>query len=282
MLPLLTMPHKYFQYQHRLAETASDFRCPSECDAPGCWRDDVNVEVTLFDLIRLSLDLDVPVSKLFFQRCHIGLENMEINPRYKRLLLKLKKPCPFLKETRCEVHGAKPLNCILFPEYHYIKGLFSELASRPIFDRFPCLKREIIVSERRANALRKLKKMGIKEEALANYFLFGVPSFIIDSKPMTHLLKREKTSKKPFTMRDYNRLVHERLKPTGFFDNIEKKVFILDEMSGAMRLFDQLKDDTLMDPLVAEMMEPETVFKIQRNRVKRLKRYLRSPEVIFM
>jgi Fe-S-cluster containining protein len=276
------MSDSYFQYQASLAETKSDFQCPKECDAPGCWMDGVNVEVTLFDLVRLSLDLNTPVSDLFFHHCHIGLEVFEINPRYKRLLVKLNKPCPLLKETRCEVHGSKPLNCILFPEYHYIKGLVSELAKRPAFDRFPCLKEEIIVSDKRKKALKELKRMGKKEEALSNYFLFGVPSFIIDAKPLTRLLKKNNPIKGSFTIRDYNRLVHEKLKPTGIFDNIEKKVPILDERPGITRLFNQLKDDTLMDPLVEEMVKPETVFKIGGNQVKRLKRYLQPPEVIFM
>jgi len=213
---LLTMPDRYFQYQAGLAETKSDFQCPKECDAPGCWMDDINVEVTLFDLVRLSLDLNTPVSDLFFRHCHIGLGVFEINPRYKRLLVKLKKPCPFLKETRCEVHGSKPLSCILFPEYHYIKGLLTELAKRPAFDRFPCLREEIIVSDKRSKALKELKKMGNREEALSSYLLFDAPSFIIDSKPLTRLLKKENPKKEPFTIRDYSRLVHEKLKPTGF------------------------------------------------------------------
>ena len=276
------MLDSYFQYQGSLAETESDFHCPEECDAPGCWMEDINIEVTLFDLIRLSLDLNTPVSDLFFHHCHIGLEVFEINRRYKRLLVKLKKPCPFLKETRCGVHGSKPLNCILFPEYHYIKGLFSELAEQPAFDRFPCLKEEIIVSEKRSRALEKLKKMGGREEALSYYFLFGGPSFIMDSRPLTRLLKKENPQKESFTMRDYDKCVHERLKPAGFFDNIEKKINMLNELPGITRLFDQLSNGTLMLPLVEEMAKPETVFKIEGNQVKRLKRYLQPPEVIFM
>ena len=86
------MPESYFQYQVRLSETDPGFFCREDCDAPGCWMKDVVVEVTLVDLIRLSFALNFPVSDLFSQYCSIGLKNLELNPRYNRLLVKLKKP----------------------------------------------------------------------------------------------------------------------------------------------------------------------------------------------
>jgi len=66
------------------------------------------------------------------------------------------------------------------------------------------------------------------------------------------------------------------------FDTIKNKVSTLDSLPGIMYLFEKLKDDTLMDPLVEKMVKPETVFKIEGNQVKRVKRNIQSPEVIFM
>jgi Fe-S-cluster containining protein len=276
------MPKSYFQYQVHLSETDPGFFCREDCDAPGCWMKDVVVEVTLVDLIRLSFALNFPVSDLFSQYCSIGLKNLELNPRYNRLLVKLKKPCPFLREKRCGVHGSKPLSCVLFPEYHQIKGLLPELAMRPVFGSFPCFREEIVVSENRSNALRKLKTMGNREEALSSYFLFDAPSFIIDAKPLTRQLKKASPKKKIFFMQDYERLVHEKLKPTGLFDSIEKKISTLDSLPGITRLFNQLEDDSLMNPLVEKMIKPEVVLKIAGEKVKHLRRDIQSPGVIFM
>ena len=95
------MLNDYFRHQAGIINIESHFRCPDDCNAPGCWMEDVIAETTLFDLIRL-----------------------------KRLLVKMKKPCPFLCGNRCLVHDAKPLNCILFPEYYEIEGLLPELTKK--------------------------------------------------------------------------------------------------------------------------------------------------------
>ena len=149
------MMESYFQHQTDLAKQECKMQCPDDCSAPGCRLAEVIVETTLFDLIRLSLVLNTPVSSLFLQHCHLGLQGCEQNPRYHRLLIKLKKPCHFLEKKRCAVHVSKPLNCVLFPEYHHIKGLVSELAKGQVFCKFPCLKNEIFISDQRSTALKR-------------------------------------------------------------------------------------------------------------------------------
>ncbi|MBW1842684.1 MAG: hypothetical protein JRI75_13010, partial [Deltaproteobacteria bacterium] len=136
------MLDRYFQKQAQLAGTDSSFMCPEDCDAPGCRMEDIIVEVTLFDLIRLGPELDIPVSGFFTDHCRIGLQACQSNPRYMRLLIKLNKPCCFFKDKRCRVQRSKPLICTLFPEYHQIVGLFPELSKLPVYRNFPCLKRE--------------------------------------------------------------------------------------------------------------------------------------------
>ena len=82
----------YFQHQADLSDLECNLRCPNDCSAPGCWMADVIVEVTLFDLIKLSQILNIPVSRLFSQHCRLGLVNCEFDLRYKKFLIKLKKP----------------------------------------------------------------------------------------------------------------------------------------------------------------------------------------------
>jgi len=276
------MIERYFQYQADLTVTENNMLCQENCDAPGCQMADVIVEVSLFDLIRLSLALNTPVSSLFLNHCHFGFQSCELNPRYLSLLIKLEKPCHFLQKYRCKVHGFKPLNCVLFPEYHQIINLIPELAKRPVFNRFPCLKSEIAVSNERSEALKKLRKMSKREKALSCYFLLGIPSFIIDSKPLAKQLKRSDLKSKPFSVRDYDRLLKEELRTTGLFDGITDKIALLDTRQQMESFFSQLEDKTLIRSLLEKMAKPGIVFRVDGNRLKPMKKHLQRPEIIFM
>ncbi len=275
------MMESYFQHQTDLAQKESKMQCPDDCSAPGCRLAEVIVEATLFDLIRLSLVLNTPVSSLFLQHCYLGLQSCEQNPRYHQLLIKLKKPCHFLEKTRCKVQGSKPLACVLFPEYHQIKGLVPELVKAAIFRKFPCLKGDILISDQRSTALKMLRKMSSREDALSGFFLFETPRFIIDSKPLTKQLKKENPNKQPIALKAYDRLINTKLKPTGLFDSINGKISSLDTRAGMESLFEKLKDDKLMKPLLEKRASPEIVFKLKGNSLKRLKRSLQPSEFYF-
>lgn len=272
----------YFHYQAKLAETEGSLECPEDCSAPGCWMGDVIVEVNLFDLIRLRQVLNTQVSALFFNHCYLGLQTCELNPRYHRLIIKLKKPCHFLKESRCSVHGSKPLNCFLFPEYHQIIGHWPKLAESRVFGSFPCIKSEIMVSDERSRALKKLGKISSREEACSYFFLFGLPSFIVDSKPLTRQLKQASLKNRAFTLKDYERILGTKLKSTGLLDIIVDKISQLDTRKSMESLIEKVQDDILMEPLLEKKDHPEIVHCIKGNGFKQLKRKLRQPEVVFI
>ena len=276
------MLESYFKYPAGLAATESALKCPRDCNAPGCWMADVIVEASLFDLIRLSLALNVSVSTLFFSHCYLGLQICEINPRYYQLLIKLKKPCHFLEKSRCTVHGSKPLNCVLFPEYHQIIGHWSKLTANKIFCRFPCIKSRFVVSEKRAKALKELGKMRSREEALSYYFLIGLPSFIVDSKPIARQLKQAGLNKSALTLSDFDRLFNKQLQATGVLDNIISNIYCLDTRKGMEDFVAKVSDNTLMEPLLAQKDCPKIVHCIKGDRFKRLKRRLQIPEAVFM
>ncbi len=276
------MLERYFQYQADLAATESNMLCPEDCDAPGCWMSEVDVGVSLFDVIRLSLALNTPVSSLFLNHCRFGFQCNELNPRYLNLSITLKKPCPFLQKTRCRVQCFKPHVCVLFPEYHQIAGLLTELAKRPVFKKFPCLKSEIAVSDQRSQALKELKKMSNREEALTYYFLLEIPCFIIDTKPLAKQLKKSGLKSKSFSAGNYHGQLYKKLKSTGIFDGIMDKVRLLDTPQEVESLFSQLENQTLIKALLEKKARPEIVFRVDENRLKPMKRYLRRPDVIFM
>ena len=276
------MLERYFQYQADLAATERNMLCPEDCDAPGCWMTEVVIGVSLFDLIRLSLALNTPVSSLFLNHCRFGFQCNELNPRYLNLLIKLEKPCPFLQKARCRVHSFKPFDCVFFPEYHQIAGLLPELANRPIFKKFPCLKSKITVSDQRSQALKELKKMSSREEALSLYFLLEVPCFIIDTKPLVKQLKKSGLKKKSFSAGYYHRQLYEKLKSTGLFDDIMYKINRLDTRQEMENLVSQLEDKTLITSLVEKKARPEIVFRVDENRLKPAKRYVQRSDLIFM
>lgn len=276
------MLERYFQYQADLAATERNMLCPEDCDAPGCWMTEVVVCVSLFDLIRLSLALNTPISSLFLNHCRFGFQCNELNPRYLNLSIKLEKPCPFLQKTRCRVHSFKPFDCVFFPEYHQIAGLLPELANRPVFKKFPCFKSKITVSNQRSQALKELKKMSIREEALSWYFLLEIPCFIIDTKPLVKQLKKSGLKNKSFSAGYYHRQLYEKLKSTGLFHGILDKVTRLDTRQEMESLFGQLENKPLIKALIEKKERPEIVFRVDENRLKPVKRYLQRSDLIFM
>jgi Fe-S-cluster containining protein len=276
------MLERYFQYQADLAATERNMMCPKDCDAPGCWMTEVVVSVSVFDLIRLSLALNTPVSNLFLNHCRFGFQCNELNPRYLNLSIKMEKPCPFLQKARCRIHSFKPFDCVFFPEYHQIAGLLPELAKRPVFKRFPCLKSKITVSDQRSQALKELKKMSSREEALSGYFLLEVPCFIIDTKPLVKQLKKSGLKSKSFSAENYRKELYEQLKIAGLFDGIMDKFTRLDTRQEMESLLGQLENKTLIKSLLEKKERPEIVFRVDENRLKPVKRYLQRSDLIFM
>ena len=276
------MLERYFQYQAELAATERNMLCPEDCDAPGCWMTQVVVGISVFDLIRLSLVLNTSVSTLFLNHCRFGFQCNELNPRYLNLSIKLKKPCPFLQRARCKVHSYKPFDCVFFPEYHKIAKLLPELAKRPVFKNFPCLQSKITVSDQRSQALKQLKKMSIREDALSCYFLLAIPCFIIDTHPLVKQLKKSGLKITSFSAENYRQVLYEQLKSTGLFDGIIYKIKRLDTRQGMESLVRQLENKTLITSLIEKKASPEIIFTVDKNRLKPKKRHLQRPDLIFM
>ena len=272
----------YFQYRADLVATSCRFQCPASCDAPGCWASEVIVEVTVFDLIKLGQVLNTPISSLFFDHCCLGFQTSELNQRYKRLLLKMIKPCHFLQKTLCAVHDSKPLNCVLFPEYHQAKDLLSEFSKHSIFSKFPCLTGDITISDKRRHALEKLRRISRIEEAVSCYFLLDTPSFIIDPKPFNKRLKKDLSTNNPITVQEYDRLFVNTLKKAGLFNSIKDKVFELDTPSGIENIVSKLDQDAFVRPLLQKVRRPEVIYKLKRNRISKHKRKLVPRALTFM
>jgi Fe-S-cluster containining protein len=277
-----TLLDNYFQRQADISDIESNFRCPDDCCAPGCSMTDIIVDVTLFDLIRLSRELTTRVSHFFSEYCQLGLITCEENIHYKRLVIKMKKSCHFLSGNRCSVYDSKPLSCTLFPEIYHVKGQLTKLSQIPIFDSFPCIKKPLAISEKRSNTLKKLNRMRTHEQALSNDYLFGVPNFIVWSKPLTKKLRRRHSKKIIYSTRDYDNILNKTFNASGFQERISEKISRLDTISGMNHIFEKLDDRAMMTHLMGKMVRPDVVHKLERNYIKKLRRGLLSPATYFM
>jgi len=276
------MLNNYFQHQAQLFDIDCNFQCTDHCNAPGCRKDDIIVEITLFDLIKLAQFLDTPVSHLFSQHCRLGLTVYKYNIRYMNLLIKMKKPCLFLSGDQCSVHDVKPLSCILFPELYQIQGVLPDLSKKPLFHSFPCLKKPIVVSEMRTKALRRLERMSLQEQALSYAYLFGIPNFIIDKKHLRKKLRQSHPIHRKLFLQDYDNLLNNLLNSYSFIERVREKISRLDTESEINNLLEKLSDRVMMEDLIEKMVRPVVVHRLKRDGIKQLKRRLYPPAICFM
>jgi Fe-S-cluster containining protein len=276
------MLNSYFQHQTKLINTDCNFRCPDDCNAPGCRKPGIIVEVTLFDLIKLGRFLNTPVSRLFSQNCRLGLTACKYNIRYMNLLIKMKKPCRLLSGDQCSVHDVKPLSCILFPELYQVQGVLPELSKKPLFHSFPCMKKPVVVSQTRKKAISKLEKMSLQEQALSYAYLFGMPNFIIDKKHLRKKLRQIHPKHRKLFLQDYDNLLNNLLKSYSFSESVKEKISRLNTESEINNLLEKLNDRVMMEDLMEKMVQPEVVHRLKEDGIKQLKRSVRPPEICFM
>jgi Fe-S-cluster containining protein len=276
------MLNSYFQHQTKLINTDCNFRCPDDCNAPGCRKPGIIVEVTLFDLIKLGRFLNTPVSRLFSQNCRLGLTACKYNIRYMNLLIKMKKPCRLLSGDQCSVHDVKPLSCILFPELYQVQGVLPELSKKPLFHSFPCMKKPVVVSQTRKKAISKLEKMSLQEQTLSYAYLFGMPNFIIDKKHLRKKLRQIHPKHRKLFLQDYDNLLNNLLKSYSFSESVKEKISRLNTESEINNLLEKLNDRVMMEDLMEKMVQPEVVHRLKEDGIKQLKRSVRPPEICFM
>ncbi len=91
-----------------------DFECAmcGQC----CASQDL-VQLTTFELYKLADHLHLKPADFFNQYCELGATNLTPTPH---LYIKTNNgACPFLKENKCSVHGARPYACRAYPQRAY-------------------------------------------------------------------------------------------------------------------------------------------------------------------
>jgi len=124
--------------------------------------------------------------------------------------------------------------------------------------------------------------MSLLEQALSHEYLFGVPSFIIDEKPLRKKLRRNHPKHRNLSLQDYDNLLNNLFKSYGFIESVMKKISGLDAESEIKNLFEKLSDRVMMEYLMEKMVRPVVVHRLESAGIKQLKRSIHPPAISFM
>lgn len=163
----------YLRQRADLASYKSDFLCDPSCTRPGCKNQDLQIPVSIIDLLGAALHRDQSVAATYQGNYSLGLLSNEREDWIRTVSLRLKKPCPWLKHDRCSIYPVRPLPCILFPEYLVNEGTFEAHARQDHFQDYLCFQRPIPLSPERATVMTQLKKMWRRESLISSFFLFN-------------------------------------------------------------------------------------------------------------
>jgi Fe-S-cluster containining protein len=175
----------YLRTRARLGSQDSDFQCDPACGRPGCKNLDMQVPVSLVDLLGAALHRDEPVSELYSRHYVLGVFSNDREDLIRLASLKLKKPCPYLDENLCGIYPVRPLPCMLFPEYLVSRGTWAAHAAKAQFRDYLCLRRAHMLSTTRARVVAKLRDMWERELLISSYFLFNHAACHIDFGNLT-------------------------------------------------------------------------------------------------
>ncbi len=124
--------------------------------------------------------------------------------------------------------------------------------------------------------------MSLLEQALSYAYLFGVPSFIIDEKPLRKKLRRSHPEYRNLSLQDYDKLLNKLFKSYSFIDSVMEKIYRLNTESEINNLFEKLNDRVRIEHLMEKMVRPVVVHRLERDDIKQLKRILHPPAICFM
>ncbi len=163
----------YLRHRASLASQDSDFHCDPACDRPGCKNPDLQIPVSLIDLLGASHYLKEPVGEIFRRHYILGLFCNDREDWLRTVTVRLHKPCPFLDNDLCGLYPVRPLPCMLFPEYLVSRGTFAAHAAKDQFREYLCLRRPLHLSPARAQAVAKLRSLFERELLISSYYLFN-------------------------------------------------------------------------------------------------------------
>jgi Fe-S-cluster containining protein len=289
LIPLLPDAQRYWliDYLHtraRLASLDSDFQCDPACARPGCKNQDMQVPVSLVDLLGTALHLGEPVSALYGRHYVLGVFSNDRADWLRLTSLKLIKPCPFLDGDLCGIYPVRPLPCILFPEYLVSRGTFAAHAAKPQFREYHCFRRTLKLSPARNRVVTKLRDMWEREQLISSFYLFNHATCHIDC---SHLAKELYVDPEAGQEQRYlaNQVIdtffQEHVAGSPPFNGIAAKIQDLDTQEGQAEFLQLLQDDLLVKKLRQAGDDRALVFRVKKGKLKARRRGIIPTEYKF-
>jgi Fe-S-cluster containining protein len=270
----------YFQTRGHLASCQSDFHCDPACTRPGCKNPDMQVQVSLVDILGAAFYLQESVSAIYGRHYSLGLFSQEREDWIRMVALKLKKPCPFLENDLCSIYQVRPLPCILFPEYLVAEGNVSVYTANGYFRNFLCLQSPILLSPERAGIMAQIKKMWIRETLISSFYLFNHGGCHLDFSNLIDELLAAATrlgggavtgslkSGRSIPNWMLERFFLERLSPYQPFAGVQEKVEHLGNQEAQEHFLRLLQDDLLLRRLQQSTEEWALIYRLRRGKLK--------------
>jgi Fe-S-cluster containining protein len=283
----------YFRTRAHLASSESDFHCDPACTRPGCQNQNLQIPVSIVDLVGAAMHQAESVSANYQRNYSLGLFAHERHDWIRRVSLRLKKPCPFLRNDLCSIYPVRPLACVLFPEYLVCEGRFEVEARKEHFRDFLCMQSPIVLSPKRAEVVGRLKRMWEQEALISSFYLFNHSHCYIDYSNLTkELLQADKTlrdaeSKERPDPRGtipnqvMEHFFRERIAECQPFDEVSAKISRLNNQEGQMQFLQFLQDDLLMKKLWRIGDDRALIFRFIKGKLKAKRRSLIPSEYKF-
>jgi Fe-S-cluster containining protein len=276
----------YLRTRARLASCESDFLCDPACTRPGCKNQDLQIQVSIVDLLGAALHLGEPVAAIYRRYYSLGLFTDVRDDWLRMVALKLQKPCPFLENDLCGIYPVRPLPCILFPEYLVWQGTFAANAGKDHFRDYLCLKQPILLSPERAQVMGKLMQMWERETLISSFYLFNHGPCRLDFSNLTgellqaaEVLSGAAAAEKPEPARSIpnpvlERFFLERMADLRPFAGLNEKIQHLHTREGQAQFLQLFQDDRLLKKLKRGGNDRAVVFRLVKGKLQAKKRSL--------
>ena len=280
----------YLRDRADLASYKSDFDCDPTCTRPGCKNQDLQIPVSIIDLLGAALYRDQSVSATYQGNYSLGLLSNEREDWIRTVNLRVKKPCPLLENDRCSIYPVRPLPCILFPEYLVNEGTFEANARQDHFKDYLCFRHLIPLSPERAKVMAQLKRMWKRESFISSFYLFHHGGCHIDFSNLIPELSHEARSRREAEsageLKPLRIIPHqvielffvEHIAGCQPFAGVSEKIYHLDNREGEAEFLQLLQDDRLMKTLNQCGDDRALVFRFAKGKLQAKRRSLSPPE----
>lgn len=284
---------EYLQIRGHLASYGSDFQCDPACTRPGCKNLDLQIPVSIVDLLGAARYRNESVSAIYTRHYSLGVYSNHEDDWIRLVSLKLKKPCPFLENDRCGIYPVRPLPCIVFPEYLVNEGVFEENANKAHFKDYLCLHRPFILSPERAKVVAKLRTMWEKERLISSFYLFNQGSCYIDFSNLQNELLEAAGNLKEAKSKESSgpvRIIPNRVIEQFFLEwmadcqplgGVKEKIDHLNNQEGQREFLQLWQDDQLMKKLNNAADDRVPIFRLIKGKLKARRRSLVPAEYNF-